>query len=306
LFRSPGILFVLLLFLGVLALSTSAIFVKLSSAPAPVTAFYRMFFSTMLLLPVIFFQKTVYIEIRKLTGKQWSLVILSGATLAVHYILWFESLQYTSIASSTVLVTLQPLFAFIGGYLLYGEKLKGLAVGGGILSIAGSIIIGWGDFQTGEEALFGDMLALLGAAAITAFFLTGQYVRKSLSLIPYALLAYAASSIFLLGYSYILKYPLTGYSSSDWLWFFCLALVPTLLGQTIFNWLIKWVNTSTISMSILGEPVGTCILAYFIFGETVTQQQIAGSIVIFAGIFIFLRFNKPASVSSNNSDSKAV
>ncbi|MED4731701.1 DMT family transporter [Aneurinibacillus migulanus] len=283
----------LLLCFAVLALSTSAIFVKLSSAPAPIIAAYRMFFSTVLLLPIFFYSKTAFQEIRGLTKKKWLLGILSGVFLAIHYVLWFESLRFTSVASSTVLVTLQPIFAFVGGYFLFGEKLKGLAIGGGVLAVFGSFIIGWGDFKIGGDALFGDILALLGAATITAYFLIGQHLRKSLSLVPYTFIGYSTSALFLFGYSLVLNHPITGYPTSDWVLFFCLAFVSTLLGQTIFNWLIKWLNTSTISMSILGEPIGTCILAYFILGEVVTRQQLIGSGVILLGIFLFLKYNKP-------------
>jgi drug/metabolite transporter (DMT)-like permease len=292
LYHRRTLLFGLYLLLGVLALSTSAIFVKLSSAPAPITAFYRMFFSFLLLLPFLLLVPNALADLRKVTGKQWAWGLLSGAFIAVHYLLWFESLLFTSVASSTVLVTLQPLFAFIGGYMIYGERLRKMAIGGGVLSIVGSIIIGWGDMQIGRDALFGDILALLGAAAITAYFLIAQNIRKNLSLVPYAIIVYSTSSLFLLAYCLIVQVPLTGYPSSDWMCFLGLAIIPTLMGQTIFNWLIKWLNTSTISMSILGEPVGTCILAYFILDEVITRQQAIGSCVIFIGIYLFLHFNK--------------
>lgn len=276
------------LFIGVLAISTSAIFVKLSTAPAGVIAAYRLIFSTLLVFPVLLFNNTYIVEIKNLKSKQWMLVILSGFFLGLHYILWFESLRFTSVASSTVLVTMQPLFAFIGSYFLFKERLRKLSLFGGFLSIFGSCIIGWGDFQIGGMAIIGDILALLGAAAITVYFLIGQHLRKKLSLIAYVFLCYLSSSIFLLGYSIILKQPLTGYPTSDWLYFFGLAFVSTILGQTILNWLIKWLSASTISMSILGEPVGTCILAYFILGQVITYNQILGSIIILIGIGIFL------------------
>lgn len=285
----------LLLFIGVLALSTSAIFVKLSSAPSPIIATYRMMFSTIILLPVLLFHKENLREMQRLTKKQWLLGSLAGAFLAIHYGLWFESLRFTSIASSTIFVTLQPLFAFAGGYFFFNERLKGFAFFGGLLAILGSFIVGWGDFSIGGTALFGDILALLGAVTITIYFFIGQHLRKVLSLIPYALIAYSTSSIFLLVYSLALGYPLTGYPSSDWMCFLGLAFISTILGQTIFNWLIKWINTSTISMSILGEPIGTCILAYFIFGDKITIQQFIGSVIILLGIFLFLTYNKSSS-----------
>ncbi|MFW2489720.1 DMT family transporter [Clostridium chromiireducens] len=286
--NSHRIIHYIFLFLGVLAISTSAIFVKLSTAPAPIIATYRLVYSTLMILPVMILNKKYILEIKKLRLKQLAAVFLSGIFLAIHYILWFESLHFTSVASSTVLVTMQPLFAFIGSYFFFGERLKKLSIFGGFLSISGSCIIGFGDFNIGGIALIGDLLALLAAGVITAYFLIGENIRKNLSLVPYVFICYLSSSIFLLGYSVILKYPLIGYQNSDWLWFFCLALIPTILGQTVLNWLIKWLSTSTISMSILGEPVGTCILAYLILDESITYNQILGSTIILIGIGIFL------------------
>ncbi|MHC1682966.1 MAG: DMT family transporter [Clostridiaceae bacterium] len=274
--------------IGVLAISTSAIFVKLSTAPAPIIATYRLVFSTLMILPVILLNKKYLIEVRQLNHKQLAAVFSSGLFLAIHYILWFESLRFTSVASSTVLVTMQPLFAFVGSYFFFGERLKKLSLFGGFLSILGSFIIGFGDFKIGGIALIGDILALLAAGVITAYFLIGQSIRKQLSLVTYVFICYLSSSIFLLGYSVILKYPLVGYPNSDWFWFFCLALISTILGQTVLNWLIKWLSASTISMSILGEPIGTCILAYFILGESISYNQVLGSTIILIGIGIFL------------------
>lgn len=290
----------LILFIGILAISTSAIFVKLSSAPAPIVATYRMMFSTILLLPVLFFRKNTIYEIMNLSKKQLLLGIISGTFLAFHYVLWFESLHYTSVASSTIFVTLQPLFAFLGGYIFFKERLQVFAISGVFLAIVGSFVIGYGDFNVGGSAIFGDTLALIAAGAITVYFLIGQELRKFLSLIPYVLIVYASSSLFLIAYSFSLGYSLTGYPSSDLLCFLGLAFISTILGQTILNWLIKWMNASTISMSILGEPVGTCILAYFILGNIITIEQLIGSIIILFGIFLFLRFNK--SIENKNYD----
>jgi drug/metabolite transporter (DMT)-like permease len=183
---------------------------------------------------------------------------------------------------------MQPLFAFAGSYFFFGERLNKLSLFGGFLSIFGSCLIGFADFKIGGIALIGDILALLAAGVITAYFLIGQSIRKNISLIAYVFICYLSSSIFLLGYSVTLKYPLIGYQSSDWLWFFCLALISTILGQTVLNWLIKWLSASTISMSILGEPVGTCILAYLILGDSISFNQILGSSIILVGIAIFL------------------
>ncbi|WGV61487.1 DMT family transporter [Brevibacillus brevis] len=284
----------LALLIGVIAISSSAIFVKLSDAPAPIIATYRLIFSVLLTLPFLFWNRGALAEIGEMSKKVWLLCILSGTFLASHFLLWFESLNYTSVASSTVLVTLQPLFAFIGGYFFFGEKVRFLALSGGLLAIAGSFVIGWGDFQVGGMALWGDFLALMGAVTVTGYWLVGQYVRQHMSSFAYTLVVYTATSVILVAYDLALGYSLVGYPTADWGWFFCLALFPTLLGHSIFNWIIKWLNTTTISMGILGEPIGTAILAYFILGEVVTPPQWIGGLIIIAGIYVFIRFNQPA------------
>ncbi|RNB56843.1 DMT family transporter [Brevibacillus gelatini] len=284
----------LALVIGVIAVSTSAIFVKLSSAPAPIVATYRLIFSVVLTLPFLLWNRGALAEIGSMGKKVWLLCLLSGAFLASHFLLWFESLNYTSVASSTVLVTLQPLFAFIGGYFFFGERVRLLALTGGLLAIAGSFVIGWGDFQVGGMALLGDALALLGAMTVTGYWLVGQYIRQHMSSFTYTLVVYTATSVILVAYDLVLGYPLVGYPAQDWGWFFCLALFPTLLGHSIFNWVIKWLNTTTISMGILGEPIGTAILAYFILGEVVTVPQWVGGLIIIAGIYVFIRYNQPA------------
>ncbi|MCF6409310.1 DMT family transporter [Pseudalkalibacillus salsuginis] len=273
--------------LGVLSISTSAILVKLSTAPAPVIATYRLLFTTLLMLPFIFlyfredFQK---IEMRDLL-----FCLFSGIFLAIHFILWFESLNYTSVASSVVLIALQPIFAFVGTYIFFKEKLSLKAFIGGGLAISGSILISWGDFRMSGMALFGDLLALLGAVAVTVYFLFGQTVRKRLHLMTYTFLVYGMATGTLFIYDLSLGYSLGPYPEGDWVYFLLLAIFPTLLGHTIFNWALKHVSTNVVSMSILGEPVGASILAYFILDETVRLEQITGGAIILFGIYVFLK-----------------
>src|SRR5699024_1144826 len=110
-------------------------------------------------------------EFKRIAKRDWIFAIISGLFLALHFILWFESLNYTSVASSVVLVTLQPLFAFIGTYFFFGERFSAAAVISMFITLIGSIIIGWGDFQVSGLALLGDILALLGAMTVTVYFM---------------------------------------------------------------------------------------------------------------------------------------
>jgi drug/metabolite transporter (DMT)-like permease len=275
------------LVVGVIAVSASAIFVKLCSAPSGVIAFYRLFFSVLFMLP-IFLTKKYVSELRLITKKDWLFSAIAGILLAFHFILWFESLNYTSVASSTVLVTLQPLFAFLGTYFFFKEKLSGKAIISGVIAVIGSTIISWGDFQISGAALFGDILAIIACAFVTGYLLFGQTVRKRLSLITYTFVVYFMSSVTLLIYVLLRKESVLPADTHDWVYFILLALFPTLLGHTLFNWSLKWLSTSTISMAILFEPVGATILAYFLLKEYVSFSQIVGGIIVICGISLFI------------------
>src|SRR5699024_2186670 len=180
-------------------------------------AFYRMFFATVLMAPFVLFKYKQ--EVKEIQKRDWLLAILSGIFLALHFILWFESLNYTSVASSVVLVTLQPVFAFFGTYFFFGERFSVAAIISMLITLLGSIIIGWGDFQISGLALFGDVLALLGAITVTGYFLLGQRLRRSLSLTTYTFVVYVISSVTLLLYNIILGNNFVAYSLDIW-WIF--------------------------------------------------------------------------------------
>lgn len=273
--------------LGVLAISTSAIFVRLADAPSAITAFYRLFITTLILLPVVLFSREKRQELKELTGKQWILSIIAGILLGVHYILWFESLNYTSVASSTVLVTLQPLFTILYAYIFLHEKQSIAGLAGCAIALSGSFLISYGDFQLGAEAFAGDMMALLAAAIISFYFFIGQFIRKNTSATVYSVLGFGSSSLFLAVYALINDQSFFNYSDKTWLSFIGIALIATVFGQFILNLLLRWLPATSISMSILGEPVGTCILAFFILNESINLRQGAGMLIILCGLGLY-------------------
>ncbi|QKY71200.1 DMT family transporter [Lentibacillus sp. CBA3610] len=273
--------------IGVLSVSTSAVLVKLADqAPAAIIANYRLLLAVLIMAPYVLL-KTRH-EFSFIQKKDWILSALAGIFLAFHFIVWFESLNYTSVASSVVLVTLQPIFAFLGTYFFFQERFSYGAIISMIIALSGSVIISWGDFQISGMALFGDILALLGAIFITAYFLMGQQVRKRLSLITYTFVVYGISSVTLILYNLIGGNDFLGYSADHWLIFLALAIFPTFFGHTLFNWALKWLSTATISMAIVFEPIGASILAYLILGEMITWSQLLGGSVVLFGLFLFI------------------
>ncbi|MCG3419381.1 DMT family transporter [Oceanobacillus sp. M65] len=273
--------------IGVISVSTSAVLVKLADqAPAAIIANYRLLFAVIIMSPVVLLKYRN--EFRNVEKRDWLFSILAGIFLALHFILWFESLNYTSVASSVVLVTLQPIFAFLGTYFFFKERFSPGAVISMLIALLGSFIISWGDFQISGMALLGDILALFGAITVTVYFLFGQRVRRNVSLMTYTFLVYGASSITLLLYNLAVQNPFFGYPANHWGLFLALAIVPTFFGHTLFNWALKWLSTSTISMGIVFEPVGATILAYLLLDEKVTGSQLLGGTIVIFGLFLFI------------------
>lgn len=274
------------IFIGVLSVSSSAIFVKLADAESGTIAFYRMFFSVLLMMPLFLMKHRG--ELKLFIRRDWVFSSIAGILLAFHFILWFESLRYTSVASSTVLVTLQPLFAIVGTYFFFKEKLSAKGILAMIIAIVGSLIISWGDFKVGGSALYGDLLALLACAFVTGYMLFGQDVRKRVGLTSYTMVVYTVSAITLAIYMVIKGESFTTNEPMNWLWFALLAIVPNLLGHNLFNWAIKYVSTNTTSIMILFEPIGASILAYFIFHEQIMVTQYVGGAVVIIGILLYV------------------
>lgn len=273
--------------IGVISVSTSAVFVKLASeAPAAIIANYRLLIAVIIMAPLIYFKYRH--EFKYIQKKDWIYSSLAGVFLAFHFILWFESLNYTSVASSVVLVTLQPIFAFLGTYLFFKERFSPAAVISMFIALFGSFIISWGDFQLGPKELFGDILALLGAVMITIYFLFGQDARKRISLMPYTFIVYGISSLTLILYNLILANDFFGYPADHWWIFIALAIIPTFFGHTLFNWALRWLSTATISMGIVFEPVGASLLAYLILNERVSSSQWLGGTIVILGLFLFI------------------
>ena len=277
----------LILFGGVFALSTSAIFVKIAQAPSAVIAFYRLLIAGLILFPFLLLRSESRADAKALTKKQWTQIIFAGLFLALHYVMWFESLRYTSIASSTVIVCLQPLFSLALERFVQKQKIKPMALVGCFIALVGSTIIGFGDFQISGLSLFGDILAFLAAGVIAMYFFIGQNIRKEISAVTYSSLSYFASSAVLLLYILLQSEPLTGFGRTTWLAFFGLAIVSTIGGQFIFNLLLKKLPASAVTMSILGEPIGTCILAYVFLHEVIGLQQLIGIIFIIGGLSLY-------------------
>lgn len=290
---------IIALIVGVFFLSTSAIFVRLIDAPVAVIAFYRLLFSWIIMLPILILNKKFIYELKSITFKQYFLCAISGLLLAAHYVFWFESLNYTSVSSSTALVTLQPIFAVILSYILFKEKTNHIGILGIILSILGSSFIGWQDFQNDTLALYGDSLALFAAFIITGYFFIGQFLRKNMSVFSYSIIGYASSSFFLYFYAIFKGSSFTNYNKETWYLFVFLALFSTIFGQMLINWVLKWLSATTVSVVILTEVIWATLLSIIVLNEQINSNQIIGISSIIIGLIVY-SYSAKLKIKYNN------
>jgi drug/metabolite transporter (DMT)-like permease len=273
-----------LLALGVIAVSFSAILIREARAPSLTVALYRNAIATALLLPVALSRHRA--ELRSLSGRQVALAVASGAALALHFATWISSLSYTTVAASVVLVTTQPVWTALGGRFLYGERLRPRALTGIAVTVAGAAVISGGDVALSGRAALGDLLALVGAVAGGAYFLIGRSLRRDLSLVPYVTIVYATCSLVLLPVVLASGAATTGFPVKTWVMFALLALVPQIMGHTVFNYLLRFMDPTIVAIAIMGEPVGATVLALAFYQEIPPWTAVAGGIVVLAGIYV--------------------
>lgn len=283
------------------SVSTAAIFIRYAQAegaPALVIAAYRLAIASLLVWPVIGWRRRA--ELRALTRRQCGLAAAAGVLLGLHLALWISSLAYTSVASSVVLVNTAPLLvAGLAGLWLH-EKITRQLWAGILLALAGIVVIGLVDFYAPQnslapvalwrrETLWGNGLALAGAAAVAGYYTLGRAVRPSLSLLVYIGFTYTAAAGMLLALVLLNRLPLTGYSPRAYGWFICLAIVPQLWGHSAFNWALKYLPATFVSLTALGEPIGSTVLAIWLLNEIPAPAKILGGVLILAGILLAAR-----------------
>ncbi len=290
---------VLVLIFGILAASTAAIFIRMAQEymPSLVIAALRLTFATLLIAPFAIARQ--WKEIIGLDKRQRGLILLSGFFLALHFAFWITSLEYTTVASSVVLVTSTPLWVALLLPVTLKEPMERAAIFGMVIAMAGAIIVGLSDscqwsagylscpslstFLQGK-AFLGDLLALLGAIMAAFYILIGRKLRPTISLLGYIFGVYGAASVFLILLTLVSGEKFSGYPIQAYGWSMMLAIFPQILGHSSFNWALRYLSAGYVSISLLGEPISSTILAMVFLDETPGWIKIVGSVLILIGI----------------------
>jgi drug/metabolite transporter (DMT)-like permease len=300
-FSQPAFPPLLILILGIFAVSTGSIFVRFAQQDVPslVIAAWRLTLATLVITPFAYRHKRQ--ELAGLQRGDLGLAALSGLFLALHFATWITSLEYTSVASSVVLVSTTPLWVALLSPVFLKEPITRLVMMGMILAVLGGVVVGISDtcrLTQGNlicpsfneilrgEAFFGNILAVIGAVMAAGYVMIGRRLRGKVSLLSYITLVYGMAAIVLIAIMLSAGQPAFGYPAQAYVWLFLLALIPQLLGHTSFNWALKYLSAAYVSITLLGEPIGSILLAYFLLDETPSALKIFGAILILFGIFI--------------------
>lgn len=273
---------------SILAISTAALFIKLCDDAGPVViAAARMGIAAVALFPVagVVHGRSLV----RLPPGSVGYVVLGGIFLAAHFYFWISSLKLTSVLSSVVIVTTNPIFVGIASYLLFKERAGRRLVAGIALAAVGGGLIAMADAGAAAGSLHGDVLSLCGAVMASCYLLVGRHVRRNVDTLSYILPVYAIAAAVLVAVAAVKGESAFGYRPSTYVYFLLLGLVPQVIGHSAFNWALRHLSATFIAVCILGEPVGASLFAFFVLKESVTPAQAVGSCLILTGIFLAAR-----------------
>src|SRR5881628_1845714 len=274
------------LIVAVLATTYAGPIVRFAAAPAVAIAFWRL----VLVLPVTFGVATRERQRTRAVREAFPLMLLSGVLLAVHFWTWIASLRFTTVASSVVLVSLKPIFAWGIAALWLGEHPAPTERWGIALAVAGATLIGLGDARLSLGALGGDALALAGALTGAGYYVIGRRVRQTVGIWRYATVVYAVAAVALALLALVRATPLVGFAQRDWVVFGAMAAGPMLVGHTGMNYALRHFRATTVNVAALGEPVGATLLAWLIpaIHEVPRPLALGGGVLVLSGIVLSL------------------
>ncbi|MBD3230833.1 MAG: EamA family transporter [Candidatus Lokiarchaeota archaeon] len=221
--------------------------------------------------------------------KEYKKLIIIGVAFGLHFVFWNLSLDLTTVGNSVFLVNTSPIFVALISFFYIKEKLGALQWIGIVLSIIGSLLITFRDI-TLTGLWLGDILALMSAIFLAIYLVGGRKLRFNYQLLPYVFIIYFIGSITMFFSVLIIETSFFIYSGLDWLYILGLVIISTLFGHTLYNYSLKRVSASKISIVLLLEPVLSTIWAIFAFNEIPTYELILGAIIIVIGIILVLRY----------------
>lgn len=292
----------LVLALSLVGISLAAPLIRLSSADALVIATWRLGFSMLIVGGALFIGRG-WREYAGLRASEYAFALGAGVLLALHFWAFNASLRYTSVAASVALVNLQPVLIAAASALWLSEPPSRRQWIGVAIAVVGALVVGAADVPGGlgglqaalvgggSRALFGDLLALIGAVTAAGYYLIGRRLRRRLGLWPYVALVYGAAFVTCVALALLTHRPLAPQPPRELAIFAGLAIGPMLLGHTGMNWALGHLPAFVVNLTTLGEPVGATLLAALLPGihEVPGALTLGGGVLVLGGVLLAAR-----------------
>jgi len=276
------------IFVAVTSVSWSSILILWSDSSALTIALYRLAIASAILAPIALLHPSK--PLRGIARRDALLMVLVGAVLAAHFAFWITSLKVegVTVASSTILVTSHPLLVGLLSHFALKERLTAKTAAGIAVGFSGVVGIALVDAGIGSATLAGDAFAFLGGVTAGFYFLLGRKIRQHVPLLGYALVVYASATGFLalfalgLGADFVPQ----GDVSRELVLFLAMALIPQIGGHTLYNWALRYVSAPVVSLSLVGEPIGSSLLAWAFLAQAPSLGVAAGGALALVGIYL--------------------
>ena len=271
--------------IGVICISTAAVIIRLIEAPATAIAFYRLAIASIFILPLSSFLRNTN-GLNQIRLQDTLMCLAASLAISIHFVAWIASLEYTSVASSVILVTTSPLIVAFLSKLFFQENLHKNVYVGIALGLIGAVVLTGGDSRLEGRELWGDLLAFIGALSFAFYLILGKRVRTRLNNLDYTSFVFLSASVMLFVISVIANQPLWNFDSKSIIFIVTLAIIPQLIGHSSITWALGSVRATLVSVAIMAEPVGAILLAWLILNEHPSLANLIGGLIILSGIFI--------------------
>ncbi len=278
-----------LLVFGVIACSTSALFLKKCESAPIVVAGARLLIAAVALSPLMWMNVRRSKDPQVLSPRRLAKAIPGAVVLSIHFILWAMGAKMTVAANATLVVNLNPIFLPFLMYFVNHERINRGEIVGTIIAMTGVIALMGQGYHAKDGSFQGDVICFIAMILFCFYLAFGRSAGKGQNLWVYLVPLYGMSGIICLIAAVIFRAPMPVWSLQEQLMWLGLGLVPTVIGHSIFNHAVKHLRGQTISIINLSQFVYSGVLAYFIFNEVPTYKLFVVAAVIAAGAVIVIR-----------------
>lgn len=283
---------ILALFIGAITIAFAPILVRLSEVGPSATGFHRFLLAIPLYWAIAATLPRPAVaegSERPGTVRDFVLIAMAGVYLAADVAVWHYSIQMTTVANSTLLANVAPVFVVLGGWLLFRTRVTGTYLIGLAAAMTGVFILSRASLSLSQDHFIGDLLGILTAVFYAAYQMSVERLRKRFSTVTIMKYAIPVSALVMLPVALASGEDLLPVTLAGWGFLIALAAGPQVFGQGLIAWALAHLPVAFTSVSLLVQPVTAALVAWALFGEHIGLQQGIGAVIVLGGIMLARR-----------------